>query len=189
MKMIRLEFYSALAMTLTLMASLRCEAAPLSPAFTYEGRLMDGGAPANGLYDFKLTLFDALTLGAPVGSPSTVLLTAVPVANGVFTATLDFGSAGFDGSDRWLQINVKANGAELYTSLSPRQPLTPTPYALYADRTGIANAVADRAISRSSLALEAVEAANIGAGQVVKSVNGLAGAARATLAPSLALTS
>ncbi len=30
---------------------------PVSTAFTYQGRLVDGGNPANGLYDFEFTLY------------------------------------------------------------------------------------------------------------------------------------
>ena len=36
-------------------------------AFTYQGRLTDQGAPANGIYDLRFTVYDALTAGNPVG--------------------------------------------------------------------------------------------------------------------------
>jgi len=48
------------------------------------------------------------------------------VANGLFTAPLDFGAGAFDGDARWLQIGVEGN------TLTPRQKLTATPYALFA---------------------------------------------------------
>jgi hypothetical protein len=35
---------------------------PLGSAFTYQGRLMDAGNPANGLYDLQFELFDSTTL-------------------------------------------------------------------------------------------------------------------------------
>ena len=38
----------------------------------------------------------------------------------------------FDGNARWLAVSVKPNGAGSYTPLTPRQPLTPTPYAIFA---------------------------------------------------------
>src|SRR5207302_4141308 len=38
--------------------------------FTYQGRLKDGGSPANGQYDIVFTLFDAPSAGNQVGSPS-----------------------------------------------------------------------------------------------------------------------
>ncbi len=95
---------------------------------TYQGYLDDGGSPANGTYDFQFVLFDALTDGAQVGS----IVTAddVVVADGRFSALLDFGGGVFDGNRRFLEISVRP-GAETgaYTPLSPRQELTPAPYA------------------------------------------------------------
>ena len=42
--------------------------APLGAGFTYQGKLTDGGTPANGTYDFEFNLYDALSGGSPVGS-------------------------------------------------------------------------------------------------------------------------
>src|SRR2546427_3734344 len=64
-------------------------------AFTYQGRFNDGGIPANGLYDFRFAIFDAVTNGAPVGGTLTNAATAV--SNGLFTVLLDFGSGIFTG--------------------------------------------------------------------------------------------
>ena len=41
----------------------------IGTAFTYQGRLADGGNPANGVYDFQFELYDAETNGVQVGSP------------------------------------------------------------------------------------------------------------------------
>ena len=110
-------------------------AAPVGTAFTYQGRLNEGANPASGLYDFSFAAFDAATLGTQSGS--TVNLAAVPVTNGLFNVTLDFGTV-FDGSARWLAISVKTNGGASYATLSPRQPLTPAPYAVFAPTAGSA---------------------------------------------------
>jgi hypothetical protein len=100
-------------------------------AFTYQGRLNDGTNPANGSYDLRFYLRDAVTAGNPVGTTNTVAPLAA--SNGLFTVTLDFGSKVFTGADRWLEIGVRTNGsAGAYTTLSPRQPLTPAPYAILA---------------------------------------------------------
>ena len=65
-------------------------------AFTYQGRLNDGGVPAGGSYDLRFALYDALAGGSPV---SAVLTNAtVPVSNGLFTVTLDFGPGQFPGA-------------------------------------------------------------------------------------------
>src|SRR5260370_27106576 len=71
---------------------------------TYQGRLTDGGTPANGTYDLQFKLYDALTGGTLQGSPSTVTRTGVNVTNGVFTVQVDFGAGAFPGADRYLDI-------------------------------------------------------------------------------------
>lgn len=107
---------------------------PLSTAFaqgttfTYQGQLQNSGSPANGLYDFQFSLSNAPSGGSQVGSTVTEL--AVGVTNGLFTTTLDFGSR-FTGNPTWLAISVCTNGTGSYLGLSPLQPLTPTPYAIY----------------------------------------------------------
>ena len=103
-------------------------------AFSYQGRLNAGGVPANGSYDLKFTVYDALADGNAVGGPLTN--SEAGLTNGLFTVALDFGSV-FDGNARWLEIGVRTNGAAVdFTTLSPRQPLTPAPYALYAPSAG-----------------------------------------------------
>jgi hypothetical protein len=65
------------------------------------------------------------TAGAPIA------VAPVAVSNGVFTVTLDFGAGAFTGANRWLELGVRANGsAAAYSVLSPRQPVTSTPYAI-----------------------------------------------------------
>ena len=70
---------------------------PLGPGFTYQGRLNDGGAPANGHYDMIFNLYDAPTNGNVLGSFS--IFGAVPVTNGLFTVELnaynEFGTNAF----------------------------------------------------------------------------------------------
>jgi hypothetical protein len=99
-------------------------------AFTYQGRLSVNGAATNGLYDLQFTLYDALNGGGVQGGPVTSLSTRV--TDGWFTTTLDFGSSVFAGGGRWLQLAVRTNGAASFVSLSPRQAVTPTPYAIRA---------------------------------------------------------
>ena len=100
-------------------------------AFTYQGRLLDAGEPANGNYDLQFSLTSTADQEGYVGP--TLTLAPVLAVNGAFTAQLDFGSGVFDGSPRWIEIGVRAYGSESpYTVLSPRQPITPAPYALFA---------------------------------------------------------
>ena len=99
-------------------------------AFTYQGQLMDTGAPANGLYDLQFVLYSASAGGSQAGPVLTNAATAV--SNGLFTVTLDFGAGIFTGANYWLDIAARTNGSGTFTELSPRQQLTPTPYAIFA---------------------------------------------------------
>jgi hypothetical protein len=99
-------------------------------AFFYQGRLSDTGTLANTNYDFRFAIYNVETNG----TPASILITnsAVPVSNGLFTVTLDFGSGVFTGSDAWLDIAVRAAGTTNFTPLLPRQPILPVPYAIFA---------------------------------------------------------
>src|SRR5215472_9193197 len=96
-------------------------------AFTYQGRLNDGANPANGSYDLTFTLFGTNSGGSPIAGPRTNSPTGV--TNGLFTVMLDFGNQ-FPGAARWLEIGVRTNGGGAFATLSPRQALTSTPYAI-----------------------------------------------------------
>ena len=111
-------------------------AAPVGTAFTYQGRLKSAGQSATGNYDLKFTLYDAASGSGQIGSPVTIA--PVVLTNGNFTVSLDFGAV-FSGEARWLEIGVRTNGSSgAYGTSSARQPLTPTPYALYAPSAGLA---------------------------------------------------
>ena len=126
-------------------------------AFTYQGRLADGASAANGSYDLRFTLFDSTNLpGTIVAGPVTNSATAV--SNGLFTVTLDFGAAVFDGSSRFLEVATRTNlgGAGSFTTLSPRQKLTSAPYAVRAANASLASAVTPGGVTASMLAPGAV---------------------------------
>ena len=106
-------------------------AAAQGTAFTYQGRLNSGGSPANGSYDFQFILFNAAQSGLQVGSILTK--SAVPVNNGLFSATLDFGPGVFTGTNLWLDLSVRTNGNGAFAELLPRQALLPVPYAIMAN--------------------------------------------------------
>jgi hypothetical protein len=120
---------ASLAATLCAASTL---AAPLGTAFTYQGRLTDNGQPANGSYDILFSMMDAATNGIEIGP--VLPMPGVTVRDGYFTVQLDFGVNAFTGGARWLDIGVRTNCNCLanYTLLSPRQPLTPAPYAQFA---------------------------------------------------------
>jgi len=107
-------------------------------AFTYQGRLNVGTNAATGLFDLRFGLWDSESGGFLQGN----LLTnnAAAVTNGLFTVTLDFGSQ-FPGAPRWLEIGVRSNGVGVFTSLASRQPLSPAPYAIFAESANASNLV------------------------------------------------
>jgi photosystem II stability/assembly factor-like uncharacterized protein len=103
-------------------------------AFTYQGRLNDGGSAANGSYDLTFVLFNTNVTGSVLGIVSNV---TSAVSNGLFTVTLDYGNQ-FDGTPRWIEISVRTNGGSGFTTLSPRQQVRATPYAITAGNvTGV----------------------------------------------------
>ncbi|MDM7922414.1 MAG: tail fiber domain-containing protein [Pyrinomonadaceae bacterium] len=108
-------------------------------SFTYQGKLNDGALPANGQYQLEFKLFDTPQVGTGTQVGGIVQTVTVNVVNGVFTTQLDFGQAPFaSGSERFLEIAVRRNANEAYSTLEPRQPLTSTPYAIKAKNAEVA---------------------------------------------------
>ncbi len=105
-------------------------APPLMEAITYQGQLKEGGVPATGEYDFQFKLFNAYSFGSQVSV--TISRSNVDVANGLFIVGLDWPADVFDGSDLWLQVELRpGDSTGTYTVLSPRGPLTGVPYAIH----------------------------------------------------------
>jgi hypothetical protein len=100
-------------------------------AFTYQGQLQNNGSPASGTYNLTFMLFTNNVGGTAVAGPLTN--NGVIITNGLFTTMVDFGASVWNGATNWLQIGVETNGASPFTPLAPRQKLTPTPYAIYAE--------------------------------------------------------
>jgi N-acetylneuraminic acid mutarotase len=150
----------------------RAAAQPPGTTFTYQGRLSTSGVPANGTYDLRFSLWDAESGGNFLGNAITNA--SMSVAGGIFVATVDFGNF-FDGSSRWVEIGARTNGSVAFVTLSPRQPLTPSPYAIYAgavNAAGIAGTIAPANIGNgtitSNMLAPGAAAANLAAnGQAV----------------------
>lgn len=107
----------------------------MGTAFTYQGQLKKDDGPVNGNCDLQFSLWDAAGSGSPPSGGTQIGATQtrsnVSLTNGLFTVPLNFGSTAFTGDARWLQITVRCPaGSGSYTALSPRQSLTPAPYAL-----------------------------------------------------------
>ena len=128
-------------------------------AFNYNGRLNDGGNPANGLYDVTFSLFSTNAGGVTIAGPVTNSVTGV--TNGLFMSTIDFGAGVFTGSNYWLELAVRTNGGSSFTTLAPRQPILPTPYAIYSANAGSAATAISAATATTAASANSVSAANI----------------------------
>jgi hypothetical protein len=106
-------------------------AEPMGTGFTYQGQLKTQGIPLDGDVDLLFSLFDAESGGMPLDE---LTVANVLVANGLFTAEPDFGSSLFDGRALWVEIAVRyphdPTDTAPFVTLSPRQAVTATPYAL-----------------------------------------------------------
>jgi len=139
MKTAKMLVILVLAFGLMMCVAKVSEAEPMGTAFTYQGRLLDANDVANGLYDFEFELYDAPSDGNQLGS--TIDINDLDVIDGYFTVVLDFNEPNaFNGEARWLEIGVRpgdSNDPNDFVVLSPRQEVTPTPYAIYAARAGV----------------------------------------------------
>lgn len=127
-------------------------------AFTYQGRLVAGTNAVTGSYDLTFTVFASNTGGIP--QTGTVTNIATGTTNGLFSAMIDFGPGAIIGATNWLEIGVRTNGGSNFTTLSPRQQLTPTPFAITAE------GVVAGGITSAMLGTGVVSSANIAAGAV-----------------------
>ena len=129
-----------LALVLAALSTTPLFAAAPGTAITYQGRLLDGGAPASGTFDFWIKVYDAPSGGNQQGT--TVTANGVPVTNGLFTLSLDFGPGVFTGGECWLDLwlhnstNAPNDG---WTGLEARQPLPTEPSALFSVDAGVAD--------------------------------------------------
>jgi hypothetical protein len=111
------------------------------------------GVPPNGTYDLTFALFDDRGAGSQIGD--TVTNANVAISNGVFTVELDFTAKPFDGTALWLEVGVRSIvSIGPSETLTPRQPVTPVPYALRA-----INATTAASADAAALATNATTAA------------------------------
>jgi hypothetical protein len=123
---------ACLFLTATVFFNIAVNVFAQGTSFTYQGRLYDGTNPANGKYDLRFYVYNASTLGLILAGPLTNA--PVVVSNGLFIVNLDFGGGLFNGQTCWLDIAARSNGVAIaYTSLIPRQQVTLTPYAIFAE--------------------------------------------------------
>lgn len=123
----RIRQATTLCAVLIICSAGRCQT-PMDSSFTYQGQLRASGAPANAPHDFIFSLYDALEGGNLLATTGPLTL---PVAGGLFTTSLDFGTTAFSGGKRWIETQVAPAGGG-FTTLAPRIEVSPVPRAGYA---------------------------------------------------------
>ncbi len=122
-----MRVFSRTLVALALLTFSFANASAQSTEFSYQGALTSGGSSASGSFDFEFVLFDSAAGGTQLGP--TLARSGTPVANGLFSVSLDFGSV-FTGPQRFLEIRVRPAAGGAYTTLAPRQPVSNSPYAI-----------------------------------------------------------
>lgn len=174
-----------LSLLLLAAVSFAAPALAQSGAFTYEGRLAEHDAPANGTYELEFTLWDSASGGQPVTAATLGTPGGITVTAGRFAVVLDFGAGALNGQPRWIELAVRARGSTApFTVIAPRQSLPVAPYAVFAT---VAGGAADGTIHTAALAANAVTAPKIAAGQVVKGINNLQDAVTLQAGPNVRL--
>ncbi len=128
------RFFSAFGLAMVCGLCSLAGAQPADTSFTFQGKVTNGAAPANGTYDVQFKLFDAATAGTQLGS--TNCYDSVTVTDGLITESLNFGNVFSAGATRWLEVSVRADttpgncSTGTYTTLSPRQRVTGAPTSI-----------------------------------------------------------
>jgi hypothetical protein len=117
---------------------------PSNKIFTYQGRLYDNGAPADGEYDLVFCLLADPDTNIPDLVTWPEVYHKHPVSDGYFTVDLNFAAEVpftnddlFDGSDRWLSISIRPSELKDpndYTFIYPLTKLNAVPFAHLAHR-------------------------------------------------------
>lgn len=166
-------------------------------AFSFQGKLNDNGTAATGSYDMLLKLYDTAAVGTGTQVGTTVTVSGVAVTDGVFSVQPDFTANAFPGPDRFVEVGLKPAGSgNPFTILSPRQPITPTPYALHSlnavsansatNATNATNATTATNATNATTATNATQLGGAPASQYVQTNDGRLSDARAPLSGSTA---
>ncbi|MBI4713603.1 hypothetical protein HY771_00205, partial [Candidatus Uhrbacteria bacterium] len=128
---ISMLIYLSFGATLLSITTAQAQTVGVPNTITYQGRLKNSsGTAQTGTFDFIFYLYTASSGGTAV---ATETHDDVTVTNGYFSATLDFDGDITDfANNQFLAIDVKANAASSYDSMTTRVPITSVAYAQFA---------------------------------------------------------
>lgn len=141
---------------------------------TYQGQLQENGQPLTGTPGMEFRLYDSLEGDNLLGSE---FFSGVPVEDGLFQVELDFGAGAFDGTERYLEIEVAGS------TLDPRQKLTSAPTAQYALEVA-SDSVGSAQIAAGAVGSEQLENDSL----VISSGTGLQGGGQISLGGTVTLS-
>jgi len=174
MKLLNIESLKLVVLNAMILTGGITIAAAQGTAFTYQGRLVNGGLPVHGTYVVQFTLYDSPTngniIGGPIPKTFEFYTNVLSSENGLFSTILDFGLNPFgSASPLWLQLAIiNDNGTTNQVIMDPRQPITPVPYAIISG--GIAGPINGNAIVDGT-----IPASKLGSNSVITGINGLHG--------------
>jgi hypothetical protein len=132
------------AVILLLLASAAPSVLAQNTAVNYLGDLTGTSGPVTGTYDFKFRLFEKESGSPQLGN--TVFKTGVPVQNGSFAVSLDFGIVLLP-ITYFIEVSVKPAGPGDYVLLLPLQKFSPFATAQTADVANLATYANNSGIS------------------------------------------
>jgi hypothetical protein len=128
---------------------------PVIESFTYQGRLDSDGAAFSGNKQVTFSLWtdqESTSLGSRIGLP--LQYQALEFNKGLFTADLEFTlpqqPPAFNGTERYLQIEIAEVGGANPVVLSPRTRVNLAPMSSYALRAGEAKKAAEAVKAQSA---------------------------------------
>lgn len=131
-------------------------APPINTKFNYQGEVIYNGAPANGVFDVRFKLYNAVTGGVELIADDQT----ITIADGLLNAEIDFGDASFNSQPLWLEILIEQPTIPGFFVLNPRVPINTAPHAIQSIY------VANNSIDSSSILNGSVSNVDIGNGQI-----------------------
>ncbi|WP_154223905.1 hypothetical protein [Marinicella rhabdoformis] len=158
---------------LLLMSSATSFSLPGSYQFTYQGKLFDGGTPANGLYDFEFTLYDSAVNGSILAIQT---MDDIQVVDGIFSTQIDFTDIPdlFEITQVWIEARVGEPDTAL-TLMEPRTEVKATAQAFYSSTAELALTVNESSITSLEIEDGSIQADDINTAEIQQRLSGACG--------------